>query len=58
MGMSSDHRDKPSQSSAGPEPQRIDVECLLAGRREIRLLYAGQEYRLLLTRNSKLILTK
>lgn len=46
------------KATSGSQPYRIDIEQLLAGRREVRLLCEGQEYRLQLTRNSKLILTK
>jgi hemin uptake protein HemP len=38
--------------------QRIDSHRLLAGGRELVIDHAGQEYRLRLTRNDKLILTK
>ena len=37
---------------------RIDSERLLSGGRELVIDHAGQEYRLRLTRNDKLILTK
>jgi len=37
---------------------RIDSQRLLAGGRELVIDHAGQEYRLRLTRNDKLILTK
>lgn len=37
---------------------RIDSERLLSGGRELVIEHAGQEYRLRLTRNDKLILTK
>ncbi|HDY65777.1 MAG TPA: hemin uptake protein HemP [Phycisphaerae bacterium] len=37
---------------------KIDVEQLLAGKREVCLCYRDEEYRLRITRNSKLILTK
>jgi hemin uptake protein HemP len=36
----------------------LDVRQLLGDRDEVRLLHAGQEYRLRITRNGKLILTK
>ena len=42
----------------GREPRKIDVERLLDGASEVRLLYQQEEYRLRLTRNRKLILTK
>ena len=38
--------------------QRIDSRRLLAGGRELVIDHAGQQYRLRLTRNDKLILTK
>jgi hemin uptake protein HemP len=38
--------------------QRIDSQRLLSGGRELVIEHAGQEYRLRLTRNDKLILTK
>lgn len=37
---------------------RVPVETLMAGGREAVLLHAGTEYRLRLTSNGKLILTK
>ena len=44
---------------SGPnEPHRIPASTLLAGRREVILQHDGQEYRLRLTSNGKLILTK
>ncbi len=36
----------------------LDAEDLLAGSRELRLIYRGEEYRLRITRNNKLLLTK
>jgi hemin uptake protein HemP len=39
-------------------PQRIASMQLLAGGNELVIEHAGQEYRLRLTRNDKLILTK
>ena len=38
--------------------RRIDVHDLLAGGREAVLLHSNEEYRLRLTSNGKLILTK
>ena len=38
--------------------QRVDSRRLLAGGRELLIDHAGQQYRLRLTRNDKLILTK
>ena len=45
-------------SSPSNGAQRIDSHRLLAGGRELVIDHAGQEYRLRLTRNDKLILTK
>ena len=45
------------QSSA-PPVKRIAIRDLLAGGREAVLLHDGDEYRLRLTSNGKLILTK
>lgn len=42
----------------GLGPQRIASGKLLAGGNELVIEHAGQEYRLRLTRNDKLILTK
>ena len=47
---------RPARSSQ-PVP-RIAIETLLAGGREAILLHGGTEYRLRLTSNGKLILTK
>ncbi len=37
---------------------RIDSDRLMQGMRELLIAHAGEEYRLRLTRNDKLILTK
>jgi hemin uptake protein HemP len=39
-------------------PAAWDVRALLDGAREVRLFHGKEEYRLRLTRNNKLILTK
>ncbi|MCG6117150.1 MAG: hemin uptake protein HemP [Aquimonas sp.] len=44
--------------AAQAAPSRIDSQTLLQGGRELRIEHAGQEYRLRLTQNDKLILTK
>jgi hemin uptake protein HemP len=51
---------KPAQRpiSARPPVKRIAVSDLLDGGREAVLLHDGDEYRLRLTSNGKLILTK
>ena len=44
---------------ARPEsPGVLDVVELFQGRKELRLLFQNEEYRLRITRNQKLILTK
>jgi hemin uptake protein HemP len=48
-----DHRPRSSLA-----PQRIASGTLLGGGNELVIEHAGQEYRLRLTRNDKLILTK
>ena len=45
-------------SEKGPAIPRIDASTLLASRREIILVHNEQEYRLRITSNDKLILTK
>jgi len=40
------------------QPRRLKVSELLAGEREAILEHSGQEYRLRITANGKLILTK
>jgi hemin uptake protein HemP len=47
----------PSTAPA-PVPRSLDSRALLGGAHEVRITHAGQEYRLRLTRNDKLILTK
>jgi hemin uptake protein HemP len=47
-----------SASAHPPRAARISSSNLLAGRRELVIEHAGQEYHLRLTRNDKLILTK
>ena len=49
--------DRPAKSSGKPV-KRIAVSQLLEGGREAVLLHDGAEYRLRLTSNGKLILTK
>ncbi|MEW6435996.1 MAG: hemin uptake protein HemP [Pseudomonadota bacterium] len=41
-----------------PEPREIDVRELIGDAREAILLHAGERYRLRITANDKLILTK
>ena len=55
------HQNDPSPTSKAPssEPQKVmDVEQLLGSSREVILKLRDEEYRLRITRNEKLILTK
>lgn len=45
-------------ANAQKTPRTIPAEDLFGGDAEVRIRYAGQEYRLRKTRNGKLILTK
>jgi hemin uptake protein HemP len=49
---------KRSADTAGGRPRRLKVSELLAGEREAILEHDGQDYRLRITANGKLILTK
>jgi hemin uptake protein HemP len=40
------------------ESRCVQADVLFAGARELRILHGGEEYRLSITRNGKLILTK
>lgn len=48
----------PEGKRAGGKAISFDVSSLFAGRRELCLIHDCQEYRLRITRNNKLILTK
>jgi hemin uptake protein HemP len=51
-------RKQHAQSEKGPLVPRIDASTLLASSREVILVHNEQEYRLRITSNDKLILTK
>ena len=58
-GFDATHGDNRPVHRIDSQPeQRIDSRRLLAGGRELLIDHAGQQYRLRLTRNDKLILTK
>ena len=57
MAVSGDKPQNSPRRSIQPV-RRIDLSDLLAGGREAVLLHDGSEYRLRLTSNGKLILTK
>ena len=48
----------PKQTPAVPKLRRLKVSELLAGEREVILEHDAQDYRLRITANGKLILTK
>jgi len=50
--------DAERSAAAGGRPRRLKVSDLLAGEREAILEHDGQEYRLRITANGKLILTE
>ncbi|MEO8010483.1 MAG: hemin uptake protein HemP [Dokdonella sp.] len=56
------HDSVPASSDAGHQrsfsARRIESNRLMSGARELVIEHAGQEYRLRVTRNDKLILTK
>ncbi len=51
------HAQRPPPAAAG-RPRRLKVSELLGGEREAILEHGGQDYRLRITANGKLILTK
>jgi hemin uptake protein HemP len=57
IAMSSHDQPTPPRESL-PEPPRIDVHQLLGEGREAILVHNGEPYRLRVTANNKLILTK
>ncbi|HXF53965.1 MAG TPA: hemin uptake protein HemP [Hyphomicrobiaceae bacterium] len=61
MERSNDVKETPSPQSGRPlaaQPRRHKVSDLLQGNREAILEHGGQDYRLRITANGKLILTK
>jgi hemin uptake protein HemP len=53
------HRTNPPPSSLDvPQTPVFDVRDLLGGGREVIIIHAGERYRLRVTANDKLILTK
>jgi len=49
---------RPVSTPPKSSPPRCDVQTLLQGASEVRLVHQGVEYRLRITRQGKLILTK
>jgi hemin uptake protein HemP len=53
-----DQSEVPAPAPQPAKPRRLKVSDLLAGEREAILEHSGQDYRLRITANGKLILTK
>jgi hemin uptake protein HemP len=53
-----DEKDKTPSSDEPKRPPEIDVHELLGDAKEVTLLHGGERYRLRITANDKLILTK
>ncbi len=49
---------RPNKTGKVIEPRQIQVEELMGNDREVIILHQGEEYRLRMTSNNKLILTK
>jgi hemin uptake protein HemP len=54
--MSPDNNDRSSGSR--PAPARISLDAILRGRQEVIIEHRDEEYRLRITSNGKLLLTK
>jgi hemin uptake protein HemP len=48
----------PQSQSQSPEPRSVESAELFQGARVVEISHAGETYRLLLTRNNRLILQK
>ena len=53
-----DGRPRDAAATGGTDPRRVDSAELLRGERRMLILHAGVEYRLQVTKNGKLLLTK
>jgi len=58
MMMVENEKEVRDEPPAAYSPSPLRSEELLGGRREVQILHEGQIYRLLVTRNGKLILQK
>jgi hemin uptake protein HemP len=54
----SGHDGRHPASAAAREPPTVDAGTLLGAAREVLIVHKGERYRLRLTQNDKLILTK
>lgn len=56
--MSDTHDPKTQQNRPPAKPVAVSSDDLFKGAKEVLILHAGETYRLRLTRNGRLILTK
>lgn len=54
---SRDMSDRPS-AAGRPSPARVNIDTILRGRQEVIIEHRDEEYRLRITSNGKLLLTK
>jgi hemin uptake protein HemP len=47
-----------SRVASAPQPRTVELRTLMRGQTEMQILHRGETYRLRITRNGKLILTK
>jgi hemin uptake protein HemP len=50
--------ESPDKTAPSSSPRRIDLKDILGAAREVIIRHGGEEYRLRLTSNDKLLLTK
>jgi len=50
--------DTPSRPDTRPPPVRVNIDTILRGRQEVIIEHRNEEYRLRITSNGKLLLTK
>jgi hemin uptake protein HemP len=51
-------RDTSDRAGSRPAPARVNIETILRGRQEVIIEHRDEEYRLRITSNGKLLLTK
>jgi hemin uptake protein HemP len=56
--MSDPKAERPPEDAPEARPRRIDLNTILRGDREVIIAHGADEYRLRLTSNDKLLLTK
>lgn len=58
LRLTRDSDDSTAAAPGGDGPRRLSLEAILGGRREVIIEHRGEDYRLRLTSNDKLLLTK